>query len=532
MQQREIKNRKKRYQRKKHLRIARICGLFFVCFLLVFGVGYLSLYRKVSKVPKDKACDGVYIGEVNVSGLTRQQAQKALEEQEEKYKNLNFAFEAGKENVPVTLGELGFAFEKEERLVKEAVEYGNNGGVWDRYFKLRKLKKEKKVFPLTYSIDKENAGEVLKEKVGGFLENASDAKISRTNGNFVITDEKEGVELDEKATLKAVETFLNEKWNGKESNIKVVTKAQKPAVVRADLEGIKDNLGTFSTYCGSGQARVTNIIRGVELINGSVVMPGEEFSAGKTMMPFTRKNKYVEAGAYENGEVVASVAGGICQVSTTLYNAAINAELDIVKRYPHSMVVNYVKPSRDAAIAGDYKDLVIRNNYDTPIFIEGYVSDGNVVFNIFGTEIRPKGRELKFISETIETEEPKKKFEEESESKIGVIREPASYNKGRKAQLWKAVYENGKEVSRKVFNKSTYNPSAYKVMVGTASSNPEYTALVRKAIRSQDEEKIKAAIAEVKKKEKEAKRKEEAESQSAEPQPEAEQPPQQEEEER
>ncbi len=77
------------------------------------------------------------------------------------------------------------------------------------------------------------------------------------------------------------------------------------------------------------------------------------------------------AGSYENGQVVDSFGGGICQVSTTLYNAVLYAELEVVERYPHSMLVAYVDPSRDAAIAGDYLDFVFQNNYETPIFIAG-----------------------------------------------------------------------------------------------------------------------------------------------------------------
>lgn len=511
MQKKEIKKSKRDYKKRRR-RIARLCGLFFVCFLFIYGGIYGMLYYQVSKIPKDKACEGVYVGQVDISGLTEKQAQKAIDDKAEEYKKLNFTFQSGEQSSQAALGELGFDIVKEESLIRKAVKYGNDGGVWNRYFKLIKLKKEKKVFVPVYEVAQKTAAEVLTERAGGLLEGASNAVITRTDGAFTIADEKEGVELDTKATVKKLRIYLNNDWDGKEGTIPVVSKTQTPTVTRADLETIQDNLGTFSTYCGSGQARVTNIIRGAELINGTVLMPGQEFSAGQTMMPFTTENKYVEAGAYENGEVVASVAGGICQVSTTLYNAAINAELDIVSRQPHSMVVNYVKPSRDAAIAGDYKDLKIRNNYDTPIFIEGYISEGNVIFNIYGKETRPSGRELKFISETVEIEEPTKKFVAKEDSEIGVIKEPENVNKGRKAQLWKVVYENGKEVSRDIFNKSTYKPSAYKVMVGTASTNPEYTKIMKNAIKTQSEEKIKTAIEEVKAK------------QAAEAQPEAEQP--------
>lgn len=501
------KKRIKRMKRKnlrKRRRTANLCGLFFVCFLLVFGIVYFSLYLKVNQVPKDKICSGVLIGQVDVSGLTAEQAQKAVDEKQEEYRKLNFTFAAGEKSASASLEELGFDISKEEKLIKKAVEYGNDGSVWSRYSKLRKLKKEQKVFQPTYQVDQEKTAKLLKERVSGLFSGASDASITRTNGSFVITDEVEGLELNSEATIKEINKFLNKKWEGTNGTIKVVSKTHKPKVTRADLETIQDKLGSFSTYCGSGQTRVTNIIRGAELINGTVLMPGEEFSAGQTMMPFTKENQYVEAGAYENGEVVQSLAGGICQVSTTLYNAALNAELDILSRQPHSMIVAYVKPSRDAAIAGDYKDLKIRNNYDTPIFIEGFILNGNVNFNIYGKETRPAGRTLEFISESVSEKDPEKEFSEQSDAKLGQIKENISTHRGIEARLWKVVYENGKEVSRDIINRSTYKSSPTKVTVGTASSNAEYTKIVRDAIKTQDEAKIKAAIKKVEKMEKEA----------------------------
>lgn len=500
MQKRRIKDSRRKNMR-KHRKTANLFGLFFVCFLLIYGVVYFSLYRKVNQVPNDRICDGIYIGQVDVSGLTKKQAQKAVDAKAEEYRKQNIALETGEKSASASLGELGFDITKEEDLIKKAVGYGKEGSVWSRYFKLRKLKKEKKVFQPVYNVDEEAAEAILNERVSGLMDGAANAAISRQSGSFVIVDEKEGMELDGKATVEAINTFLNKGWKGTAGSVKVVSKVQKPTVTRADLETIQDKLGSFSTYCGSGQARVTNIINGASLINGKVLLPGEEYSVGKAMQPFSRENGYVEAGAYENGEVVQSLAGGICQVSTTLYNAAINAELEIISRQPHSMIVAYVKPSRDAAIAGDYKDLKIKNNYATPIFIEGYITDGNVIFNIYGKETRSSGRTLEFISETVSSKEPEKEFAEQAGAPIGTINEKVSTHRGIVAKLWKVVYENGKEISREVLNNSTYKSSPTKVTVGTASSNPEYSRIVRDAIKTQDEAKIKAAIADVKAKE-------------------------------
>ena len=124
---------------------------------------------------------------------------------------------------------------------------------------------------------------------------------------------------------------------------------------------VKDLLGSFSTnYRSSGWGRAKNVENGASKINGTILYPGDELSVYELVNPFTQENGYELAGSYLNGETVESFGGGICQVSTTLYNAALKAELEITQRYNHSMIVTYVDLSADAAIAGTYKDYVLK----------------------------------------------------------------------------------------------------------------------------------------------------------------------------
>lgn len=498
----EIKDSKRRNdQEKKHRKTAQICGLIFVCFLFVYGAIYALLYHQVSRQAEDKICKGVFIGRTDVSGMDAKQAQYAVDEQAKLYGKQKFSLLVADKKSEIVLEELGFDIFKEEDLIKEAIDYGKTGNVFSRYIEIRNLKKKNKILKPVYQIDKEKAKKVLTEKLEGILPKAVDATIVRKDGAFVLTKEQQGKELNVEKTIHAINQYLNKEWNGKEGKVEIVSNVKNPRVQKKDLESIKDSLGTFSTYCGSGQTRVVNIKNGVQKIHGSVIMPGEEFSVGKAMQPFEKSNGYVEAGAFENGELVQSIAGGVCQVSTTLYNAVIESELEVTSRQPHSMTVSYVKPSRDAAIAGNYKDFRFKNNLETPIFIEGYVANGNVVFTIYGKETRKSDRKVEYISEVISTEAPKKKFLAQTGAAIGYISEKKGTHKGMIARLWKVVYEGGKEVSRDIFNKSSYNPSVTTVSVGTSSANPVYTKQMQDAIRTQDESRIKAAIADIKAKE-------------------------------
>ena len=230
--------------------------------------------------------------------------------------------------------------------------------------------------------------------------------------------------------------------------------------------------------------------------------------------PYTEENGYAMAPSYENGEVVDSMGGGICQVSTTLYNTLLLSEVEIVERYAHSREVSYVDPSMDAAIAGDIKDLKFRNNKETPIYIEAVLSDGNLRFNLYGKETRPAERTVEFESESLETIESDEKTYVATDDRIGKIYTKGSGRTGLTAQLWKIIYENGEEVSRETVNYSQYSASGETIAVGTASDNEEDTAKMREAVETQDEGRIKAAISEITRPENDAQTDAESEDQS------------------
>ena len=149
------------------------------------------------------------------------------------------------------------------------------------------------------------------------------------------------------------------------------------------------------------KGRIQNIKNGAEKLDGIVLMPNEVLSCYETLSPFTGENGYDIAATYVQGRVVESMGGGVCQLSTTLYNACLFAELEVVERSEHSMTVGYIPLSRDAAIAGENKDLKIKNNTDAPVYIEAKAEDGLVTFLIYG-KAKKAGREVRLQTVYIE----------------------------------------------------------------------------------------------------------------------------------
>ena len=489
------KAQKRIRQRNLHVGITVIAAI-----VIIFSVIQFTLWRYVSKVDEEYICKNVFIGKTDVSGdgrdmdllmeegLRNTEAFVALTDNSET--NILACLAAKRMGVTKTVAEV----ENIDKLAEKAVGYGKNGSIWSRYQKIHNLDKKKYVIDESFKVDEAKLRELIQERAVPLEQKAVNASASYNGSGFDLTDEAEGYTVDVDKSVKKIKNFMNKKWNYEDAEVELKLDMEKPTIKKADLESLQDELGSYTTNAGWGD-RVQNIRRATELINGTVVMPGEEFSVEQATLPYTEENGYVAGSAYENGQIVESIGGGLCQVSTTLYNAVLYAELEVTRRAPHSMSVSYVEPSRDAMIAEGISDFKFVNNYDTPILIEGYIDGNNQLgFYIYGKDTRAAGHSVEFESETLETTEYTKKYVEDTESAVGSQETEGAGMDGSTARLWKITYENGEEVSREVINNSTYQTSDVTVKVGTKSDNAEATKLVEEAIATQDQEKINAAI--------------------------------------
>ena len=453
-----------RMAKKRRKRAQVLFGLVLACAVLAFGITYFTLYRYVSKFPQDVVCENIYIGTMNASGMTREEVLKGMEAHLKEDQAKTVTLKVGKESAEATLEEFGIYYRDMEKTVDKAVSYGKDGGVFSRYLK----------------VNEEKGEAILKERAVPIADHAKDAAISRTGTGFSIEAEQEGTTVDVAKSLTALEEYLNQGWKHDDFTQEMVLVKEEPKIKAADLETIQDELGSFSTDAGGGE-RWKNLETGSKKLNGTILMPGEEASVHDLTAPYDEEHGYVPAGAYENGQVVESYGGGICQVSTTLYNALLYAELE--------------NPSRDAAIAGDTKDLKFKNNLDTPIYIEGGIDDSNqLYFAVYGKETRDANRSVDYVSETLAEEEYDVRYEENPGAALGSMSYSGSPHVGKSARLWKVVSVDGKEVEREKVNESHYSKSDQVVKVGTKSDNANAAAAVRAAIATQDYSKIMAAI--------------------------------------
>lgn len=444
---------------------------------------------------ENKIESGIYADDINLSGMTTQEAGDKIKAYVDSFGESEITLNAvNGGTIVTTAAELGIKWGN-EGILDEVSNFGRDGDILQCYKELKDLEHQNKIYKIVFDFDKEKIKTFIEENAGQYNREAVNATMVKTEEGFEITEGSTGVMVDTDASADEVYNYLTGDWNGEGCAIDLVIVVDEPAGKAEDLAQVKDVLGTFTTsYSTSGGSRSANVANGCSLINGTTLFPGEEFSAYEAVAPFTEANGYYMAGSYLNGQVVDSLGGGICQVSTTLYNAVLLSELEVTERYNHSMIVTYVDPSADAAIAeSSGKDFKFVNNTDYPIYIEGTTTpDKHITFSIYGVETRDSNREVIYESVVLERTVPEEEVIYADESRPVGYCSVQSAHIGYKAQLWKVVRENGVEVSREQINSSSYMKAPRSATVGVASADEGARNAIMAAIATNSIDEVKA----------------------------------------
>jgi len=443
----------------------------FTCTAAITIMGFMS-YTKylnmLTTVNSNKIYNNISVNGVDVGGLNKEEA----------LEKLLSVFQTEQENKTITLKSIDteyiYRFEEFEAkldyvpAVEEAYAYARKGSFDERYNRIVALG----AAPLEITYEPEYSYDVssVQDKIDRIFKmvhaDPKNATIDRKNGEFVITKEVPGKDLDVSATAEKVKELLDANEEGVVDAVLIDLEAE---IKEADVSPAQSLIGTFSTSFSEGEnGRNTNIRMAASKINDIAVKPGEEFSTNAAFGPSTTENGYAFAPVIKNGKLEDGVGGGMCQVSSTLYVALLYAEVEIVERYNHSLKVGYVDYGFDATLAGDYIDLRFRNELDLPVFLECTAVDGLLVVNVYGRETRSPGRTLSFRNELLETMEPPgEDITEDSALPRGERIVDKEATPGFKYVLFKEIYENGVLVDTMQINISKYKARPAEVRVGT-----------------------------------------------------------------
>ena len=294
-----------------------------------------------------------------------------------------------------------------------------------------------------------------------------DAKLIRDP--FELVPEVNGVDFA--ISIEEAEKIVK----GEGEEFKIPLKITPAAKTIKDLgqEAFPDTLGSASTkYDSTNRDRTTNLQIAMNKINGTVLMPGEVFSYNGVVGPRTVANGFRNAKIYSNGEVVDGLGGGICQISSTLYNAVLYANLEIVERRNHSFTTSYLPGGKDATVVYGVQDFKFKNTREYPVKIQGSCKAGIASISIKGlkaeTEYEVKIKPV--VTATIPFKTEYIKDPSLDEGKEVIVQKGAN---GCKVTTYKQVLLNGEQVSYDAITYDTYNAMKKIVRVGTkAVSKP------------------------------------------------------------
>jgi len=433
-------------------------------------VGILVILWQMGDPPSeaDRIYTNVYIHGVAVGGMNREEAQAALMQRFQTgldARVVNYYVE-GEVVATFTFAEFGVQFDF-NRLIDDAMDYSHMSGFRRQIARVFGAHEISAPPLFGFSVERlEDNMKTLSQKVDVVPQNATFYEDANTIGKIVIQAEKVGYGVDVQAAAAATREVIHTLSDGN-VNLRLIQAA--PAYTSATFDFEPKVLGFYETPCLSSgdEPRRRNVIIAAERINNKVIFPNQIFSAGEIIAANNPDIGYETAVVLVDGEPSEDIGGGVCQVVTTLYNAVLRAELEVIQRHNHSARVSYVEIGFDATVAGDYFDLKFRNTTPYPILITSRVQNEKLYVRIYGHETREDGRSLRFevrkvelippepYREVVDPEIPRGERWITLESQIG-------YH----VELYKIVYMDGNQVEQVKINTSMYKPLQGVIAIG------------------------------------------------------------------
>ena len=457
---------------KKLLKWGIVIGVIILIGLSLGTIGFM--YTKVNAF-KEVFADNVYIEDLAVGGLTKAEAKAKLEQ--------NISDEIGKQKVVFTNGDiskeipyndLGITYNIDE-TIDEAFKIGHEEGFFKQYHISKNGMDTSQTFDLIQSIDESKINAQLDICAQAFYVAPVNATLKRVNRKFVTTKEVDGASLDKEATKEKLLQAINDIEDEK-ITVDVVTQPIPAECTVDSLADVQTLVSSFSTsYNNSDLNRNENLKVAAEKIT-RMVLPDEVFYLSNQLEPFTEAEGYKNAGTIVNGKIEDSLGGGICQVASTLYNAVLLTDLEVVYRQNHSLAVSYVPLGRDATYNTGTIDFEFKNNSGHPIFIEGYCENNEVVVNIYGHKNLKSDYTIKF--ESVVTEQipaPATKYEEDPTLDEGKEVVEVRALDGKRVSLYKLYYQGDQLVDKVLVNTSYYRPRAAVIKKGVKKEETNAT---------------------------------------------------------
>ena len=309
--------------------------------------------------------------------------------------------------------------------------------------------------------------EQMQQRWNKAAKNASISGYDAASDSFTFTGEEAGIAIDAEKLRKDMLAAISAKEFDK--TIPVTANTVQPEITISKARELYKTIGTYTTKTTSNAKRNTNVRLSCEALNGTIVQPGEELSFNKAVGERTAAKGYQSAAAYNNGAVVQEIGGGVCQTSTTLYNAALKAGMKISKRQSHTFEPSYVTPGMDATVSWGGPDFAFINNSSAAVGIRASYHDQTTTVSIYGIPVLEDGVTYSLDSVKIaELDPPAPTYEEDQTLQLDeeVVKKAGS--NGSRWQVKLVIKKNGEVISSEVDHTSTYKGHAAVIQRNTS----------------------------------------------------------------
>lgn len=424
----------------------------------------------------DTFYEGVYVDGISLGGMTADEARAAIaQSQQELLDSIGVNVRIEDAVTHFTADDMLISFDT-EAVLEKAWNTGREGSRDSRYSYVKSLPEHPVELTTTMTVDPAPLEARILAIPEFYDTEPINASIISFNSDpqatvrFMYEPEVYGVKADAQSAWQAVRALVEERSWGQTVDIEM--SEVTPQILLADLESQTRLISHFETSASSSSSnRLWNIDLAISHITGTVIMPGEEFSFNATTGPRTYATGYKDAGVIMSGKLEEGVAGGVCQVSGTLFNALAMADLEITRRSHHSYELSYLKRGRDATV--DYPsgtDLRCKNNGKAPVYLVMYTtSDKKVVAEVYGVPLEGAASiDIEVV--TLDEYPPGDPiYVADSEVPVGGAPEKTSAHNYIKCQSYK-VYkdEQGKEVRREPLILDVYRAIVQEIHVNPA----------------------------------------------------------------
>ena len=503
-----------------------------ISILIVLGL-IISIIFALLNINNEKIINGVSISEIDLSGLSKEEAKTKIENLygEKKKKEINLKYSEYETTLNPEVLEVEYDIEK---AIEEAYLIGRSENIIANNYEILFTLIGKKNINIDMKLNEEKAKETI-EEIGLNLPGVvAESNYSVEEDELIITKGKSGIKIDTENLLQIIKENLI-KINSKEEIIEIPVYQKDPEAINIDkiheeiyqeakdayytkdpfqvfpeVEGIDfdveeakkllqeekeeyiikltitkpkvtieqigseafpDRLSVFTTrFDESDVNRSTNLRIACQKINNKVILPGETFSYNKALGARTAAAGYRNGKIYAGGEVVDGIGGGICQISSTLYNAILMANLQTVERRNHQFVTSYVGPGRDATVVYGVTDFKFKNTRKYPVKISASARNGIATVAIYGIK-EENEYTFNFETRTIDSIAPTTTYEEDSSMPVGTEKVKRNGTNGIKTETYITKLQNGKVISRTLLSRDTYDAMSRIIIKGTGAQS-------------------------------------------------------------